>query len=81
MTDGVFTPGYGRYKTKKALKEAVAEGKTPILECTSMFTGPDSIPFSQLVEGKTYTIVGPDPYMARNWYANAVRRGNKVRVT
>ena len=75
MTDGVYTPGYGRYKTKKALKEAVADGKNPILEVTSMFNeGPTSIPFSELVEGKTYTIVGPDPYMARNWYANVTRR-------
>lgn len=84
MTDGVFTPFGGRYKTKKALKEAVTEGHTPVLEVTSMFLGPDeptSIPFDALVEGKTYTIVGPDPYRARNWYGNVVRRGDKVRVT
>jgi hypothetical protein len=83
MTDGVFTPNYTRYKTKKALKEAVAAEHTPILEVTSMFLGPEeptSIPFDALVEGKTYTIVGPDPYRARNWYANVVRHGSRIKV-
>lgn len=84
MTDGVYTPEGGRYKTKKALKEAVRDGENPVLEVTSMFLSPGeptSIPFDELVEGKTYTIVGPDPYRARNWYANAVRRGGSIKVS
>ena len=77
MTDGVFTPGYGRYKTKKAMKEAIAAGDDPILECTSMFnTGPGSMCFSQLTVGKTYTLVGPDPYNSRKWYANVTLLAN-----
>lgn len=82
MTDGVYTPGYGRYKTKKALKEAVADGKNPILEVISFFNnGPRSVPFSVLEEGKTYTIVGPDPHTSRKWYANATRNGNTIKVS
>lgn len=82
MTDGVFTPFGGRYKTKKALKEAVAENHTPILEVTSMFNeGPTNIPFDALEEGKTYTLVGPDPYRARKWYANVRRDGGNIKVS
>lgn len=78
MTDGVFAPSYARYKTKKALKEAVATSADPILESTSMFGGIGG-PFSELPDG-TYTVVGPDPYKSRKWYANIIIRGSKVTV-
>lgn len=67
-----------RYPNKKALKEAVANGDDPELECTSMFGGPSG-PFSELPDG-TYTVVGPDPYTSRKWYGNVVISGGQVKV-
>jgi hypothetical protein len=48
------------YPTKKALKEAL--GEEPRFIETSPF-GP------QYSGDGRYSVVGPDPYRARNWYA------------
>lgn len=51
---------YG-YKTKKELK-TMGIGRIPDFIETSMF-GPE------FMGDGTYTIVGPDPYNSRKWYA------------
>jgi len=72
MTDGVYVNGQ-RCQTKKALKEAAAQGRVISIECTSMFGGYDGDSKDAPV-GKTFTVVGPDPYRSRKWYANIKRQ-------
>ena len=55
--------GIEGFKTKKELKEAV--GTEPRFIETSFFG------LEYKGDGK-YTVVGPDPYRARNWYATVV---------
>ncbi len=49
------------------------------IESTSMFGG-FSGRLSDAPNG-TYTIVGPDPYKSRKWYANIIKTDLKIRVT
>ena len=63
--------GYAK-ATKKALKASIGAAFTPVE--TSMF-GPE-----YKGDGK-YAVVGPDPYTARNWFAEVeVRDGKIVKV-
>jgi len=79
MTDGVYVDDK-RPKTKKALKEAAKEGRRIDIECTSMFGG-YSGNIKDAPVGKMFTVVGPDPYSKRDWFANIIHQGNgKVQV-
>jgi hypothetical protein len=66
---GVFTGTGGRFKTKKSLKEAVANGDQVVLEATSFFGNEYDGSLADAPDGR-YDVVGPDPHVARNWYAN-----------
>jgi hypothetical protein len=77
---GVFNDGFGRFKTKKALKEAVAEGRSVILEATSAFGNEYGGDVADAPDGR-YAVVGPDPYTARNWYATIAKQGDQVKVS
>lgn len=64
------------FKTKKALREAVAAGERVFFYDTSAVNNKgirsntdDFVPAD--------VIIGPDPYTARNWYAN-IRNGKVV---
>jgi hypothetical protein len=37
-------------------------------------------PASELPEGMTFCVVGPDPYKSRKWYATVERVGARVKV-
>lgn len=66
----------GNFKTKKSLREAVARGEVVFFTDTSGFNNRGTLTgISGLRDGDM--IVGPDPYRARNWYAN-VRNGKVV---
>jgi hypothetical protein len=67
---GVFDPDGHRFKTKKALKECAASpaADTIQLEATSLFGNEYAGYLGRAPHGK-YTVVGPDPYTRRNWYA------------
>lgn len=62
-----------RPKTKKVLKGTIGAGRSRAvsLQATSMFGNEYDGPLNLAPEG-TYTVVGPDPYHARNWYATIV---------
>lgn len=68
--------GVRGYATKKALREAVVAGTDPLVYDTSAFSNRGTVRLSTLVPSDV--IVGPDPYNARNWYANVKRdaKGN-----
>ncbi len=68
---------YGRPKTKKEFKSAVAEHPELVrLEATSMMGNEFDGPILEMPEGKRMYIVGPDPY-TRNWFANIIRTGER----
>lgn len=75
---GVFVNSE-RSKTKKALRVAATNPSSVRLEATSSFGNEYDGLLSDAPDG-TYTVVGPDPYRARNWYANIIKSGSKVKV-
>jgi hypothetical protein len=79
MTQGVFVNGL-RPKSKKAIKEALANGDEVSLEATSVFGNEYDGDVRTAPDG-AYTFVGPDPYRARNFYGNFEVKAGKVRVS
>lgn len=67
--------GYVKPKTKKALREAVANGEDVTFTDTSMFNNRGTLTADQL--SPSDVIVGPDVHTQRNWYAN-IRNGKVV---
>jgi hypothetical protein len=63
------------FKSKKSLKEAVARGDKVFFTDTSAFGNRGTIGVADLRPSDM--VVGPDPYKARNWYAN-VKNGKVV---
>jgi hypothetical protein len=71
-------------KSKKALKEAIASNPEAVVfyGTTEFGIGPtydghgDTIP-----EGVSLSVVGPDPYTKRNWYAQVVNTPKGPRVS
>ena len=61
--------GIAGFKTKKELKAAV--GETPSFIETSFFG-------AEFKGDGSYSVVGPDPYTARNWYATVVVKDGKI---
>lgn len=68
-----------RFKSKKQLREWQADGLDWLLEATSWFGNEYDGPISAAPDG-TYSIVGPDPYRDRRWYATVTKRAGKVTV-
>lgn len=79
MSFGTVDP----FKTKKALREAVAQrgAENVRVEDTSMFDNKGVVSIASLV-GTSADIVGPDVYNNRAWYASVRRnvRGEIVIV-
>jgi hypothetical protein len=70
-----------RFKTKAALKRAVAEDPDSVtLLPTAMFTTQPEVKASGVVGDDAWSIAGPNPYTDRRWYAT-VRRNSKGKVT
>lgn len=65
------------FKSKKAFREAVAAGENFTLTDTSLFNTRLTIFSDPTAIGPSDVIVGPDPYTARNWYAN-IKNGKVV---
>lgn len=76
---GTFNQYGQRFKTKKALREAVQEDEYVLLEATSMFGDEFTGPLGAAPEGEYY-IVGPDPYTDRRWYAQIIKTTNGTKV-
>jgi hypothetical protein len=78
VTQGIFDDVGQRFKTKKALVEAVKDGQEVCLEATSMF-GNEYHGILQKAPNGDYFVVGPSPY-ERKWYAQIKVRVGKVIV-
>jgi hypothetical protein len=64
----------GTFKTKKALKDAVkAKPANVYLYATSNMGPKFNGLVSELPDGVTFLVIGPDPYNSRDWYANIKR--------
>lgn len=75
---GIFINS-GRPKSKKAIKEAVANGTSVSLEATSFFGNEYGGSVYSAPDG-TYYFVGPDPYTKRNFYGTIVVANGKITV-
>lgn len=75
-----------RVKTKAELKRLLkAEPQNVTFDTTSLHSSPETVTASDLGNrphgaSESWSIVGPDPYTARNWYATVKvnRLGNLV---
>jgi len=76
---GIFIH-YQRVKTKAALKRAATISPDFVqLEATSLHGGEYDGRLSEAPDGR-YTVVGPNPYTDRRWYAQITKRNGKVVV-
>ena len=77
---GIFIDGT-RPKSKKAIKEAVANDPWSVhIEATSMFGNEYEGPVAQMPHGRV-TFVGPDPYTKRSFYGTITKGDDgKVKV-
>ncbi len=74
--------GLSRLPTKKALKDqAKAHPETIVLEATSVFGNEYDGLADHAPDGSSHTVVGPDPYTDRKWYATIEVRGGKLKVS
>lgn len=71
-------PNGRNFPTKKALKEAVANGDEVTFMDTSAFGNRGVVAAADLRPGDV--VVGPDPYSRRDWYANVKQTRNGLRV-
>lgn len=71
-----------RVKTKKALREALRDAPNTVEFDSTSPMGPqfngraDTMPGG----GVTLTVVGPDPYTKRTWFASVKRDGSGFKV-
>jgi hypothetical protein len=78
---GAYVDGR-RPKSKKALKEAIRDTPDKVTFDGTSGMGPQfSGGVANIPVGATLAVTGPDPYNARNWYANVSQSGGKVKVT
>ncbi len=74
--------GISDIPTKKALKDAIsANPEKVVLYGTSMFDQDRSYKMDDLVEGIKYTVVGPNPYTSRKWYATVELTAKGIKVS
>jgi len=76
---GIYLDGWHRPKSKKAVKEAVAAGRTVVIEATSIFGNDFGGEVVDMPQG-TIAFVGPDPHSDRRFYGTITRVGDKITV-
>jgi len=69
-------------RTKAALKKAIKEDPASVAFYS---TSPMGVQFNgtaeDMPEEHILSVVGPDPFQARNWYANVKRDGARITVS
>lgn len=72
-----------RVKTKKALKEAIASHPDKVYFDGTSAMGPQFSGYAnKLPQGTKLSVVGPDPYTSRKWYATVeVSAQGKIKVS
>ena len=79
MTQGIWGTGHKRFPTKKAMRDAIGEGRLVLLEATSYFGNEYDGPLSEAPDGDFF-VVGPDPHRDRRWYAHITKKNGVVKV-
>lgn len=83
MSEGIYI-GSERPKSKKAIKEAIAETPNKVrVEITSM-VAPDAgrtLTLEELAPGRRYDFVGPDPFTSRKFYGSITKTQTGYKVT
>lgn len=80
MTQGIFIEGR-RPRSKKQIKEAVEAGLPVRIEATSWHGDEYDGDVSHMPLNQTIYFVGPDPFIARNFYGQIKRTASGVKVT
>jgi hypothetical protein len=82
IQEGVLSTDSRRPKSKKEVRELLAEDPSQVLlEATSMFGNEYGGPVSEAPVGRYY-VVGPDPYTKRSFYGEiTVRPDRSIKVT
>jgi len=77
-----------RFSTKKSLREAIlADPSIVKFDKTSVFSqvGRDQrdlyVYCDDIRDGEKLSVVGPDPYNDRRWYANICKQGNRLKIS
>lgn len=79
---GCFDSSGQRIRTKKRLKELLAsDPKSVHFDKTALYDGAGTVTVEELQPGTTLSVVGPDPYNQRTWYASVVKVDGKVKVS
>ena len=71
-----------RPETKEALRKAIEQ--TPgdvVIEQLQFFGNEYYGPLDEMPDGTMAGVVGPDPFIARDWYATILKRKGKVYFT
>lgn len=80
LNTGAYVEGE-RAPSKKALREAVkAHPESVRFDLTSQFDGQGDWTPEDVGPGVTLSVVGPDPYTSRRWYASVTRDAKGVLV-
>jgi hypothetical protein len=79
---GAFGPDGQRVPTKKALKELLATNPAGVtFDRTSAFDTVGTIKGDEIPLDSRLTVVGPDPFWRRSWYASVRVVDGTPRVT
>jgi hypothetical protein len=70
-----------RPNTKAELLQAIRDGRRIEIEDLQFFGSEYSGPLNRMPEGAMCGIVGPDPFVAREWYATLRKTKGKVVMT
>lgn len=78
-----YLRGFLDIPTKKALKDAFkTDPANVVLYTTSLFSADTTHNGSELDVGTKYSVVGPNPYNSRKWYATVEKLPNgTIRVS
>lgn len=64
-----------RIRTKKEMRELLAVDPSSVtFDVTSMYDPLDDFTGDRIPDKTALTVVGPDPYMTRRWYASVTRK-------
>jgi hypothetical protein len=78
---GAFDASGKRVPNKKTLRELLATDPDSVsFDKTAIFDGAGTVKIKEVPEGVTLSVVLPDPYRDRRFYASVTRKGEKVTV-
>lgn len=69
------------FKTKKALKEAIAANPDDVVIYGTSGFSPFTGSADNLEEGVKYSVCGPNPYTDRKWYATVEKTPKGIKVS